>query len=663
MNPSQWFLAGLLLTAAGGLAALFVRDKWKSRLYFVFSFAAAVPLIVSAVSVFLSGTAAASFDLGYPAGRVPFVMDALAALFVVLIALGNVLAALNGTGYLKPYEGSDKGLGAYHFNLGLMTVSMLLVVTLQNALAFLIVWELMSLSSFFLAAFDKEKAESRSAALYYFTAMQVGLAFLLTAFSVLSAKCGSFLFDDFRALTASGGASLNWVLVLFLLGFGTKAGFVPLHTWLPKAHPAAPAPVSAFMSGVMIKTGIYGILRMLGIFHGAGIGIAYGILAVSLLTAFFGILYALKQTDVKRLLAYSSIENIGIIGTGIGLGLVGYHTGNPFVALAGFAGAFLHIAAHFFMKTLLFFGSGSVYLRAHTRNMEELGGLAKSMPGTAALFLTGSLAISALPPFCGFAGEFLLYYGSVTALAAPDKTLPVAAVAVMTVLSLVGILALSSFVKAYSVIFSGTPRTRLHSDPAEAPASMLASAAVPALFTVLLGFGAFLLVKPAVQIASNVLPQAFAPETSASLAASLANLGKAFGLLSAVFLGALGLRAVLLRGKKVERFKTWDCGFRGGDGKVQYTATSFSLPTLSVFSPLYGVHHVDKNREKLLSERSTNDRNRDIFENGIIRPAGARLKKFFNLFSWVQSGNTQQYILYGILFLAAILVSIIGAKK
>ena len=314
---------------------------------------------------------------------VDFVIDPLSAFFVIVISLMSFLGTLYANGYMKPYLNKGMNVSSHCFFLMMLIASMLMVVTVQNALFFLIVWEIMSLSSFFLVIFEGEKKEVIKAGIKYLIYMHLSVIFIMAAFVLLNINAESLSFGAFANYLHANPELANIVFLLAFAGFGIKAGFVPFHNWLPDAHPAAPSHVSGIMSGVMIKTGIYGILRFLLFVGLPSKMISYTVLVIAVISALYGVLYAITQHDIKRLLAYHSIENIGIIGIGVGIGMLGLAYGNPFVALLGFAGGILHILNHSIFKELLFFAAGSAYLRTHTRNIEMLGGLIKKMPYTA----------------------------------------------------------------------------------------------------------------------------------------------------------------------------------------------------------------------------------------------------------------------------------------
>jgi hydrogenase-4 component B len=327
------FLIGTALFSAGGLVALFLKEKFKSIAFIGFAVLAQLCILPGVIRILLSGGyIEAQFHFSHPIGISFFRLDPLAALFALLISLGAVFTAVYSHGYMKMYSGGKAELSSYYFFLGVMSSSMLFVVIAQNALFFLIVWEMMSLASFFLVNFEQRKEEVRKASIYYLIAMQIGAAFLIAAFAWSSAITGSLDFNSFKSVVCNSGTHAIFIFILFFLGFGTKAGFVPLHTWLPKAHPAAPTGVSALMSGVMIKMGVYGILRIILLVGIPDYRLAYGVLLVSIITGIYGIANAIAQTDLKKLLAFSSIENIGVIGIGIGIGMLGLVYNNTVIA-------------------------------------------------------------------------------------------------------------------------------------------------------------------------------------------------------------------------------------------------------------------------------------------------------------------------------------------
>ena len=383
---------------------------------------------------------------------------------------------------------------------------MLLVVVARNGVLFLMSWELMSLASFFLVTLEDEKESVRRAGWIYLVAMHLGTAFLLAMFLLLGKNAGSLDFERLSTAAAPSGV----FFLLAVIGFGTKAGFIPMHVWLPEAHPAAPSHVSAVMSGVMIKTGIYGLLRMLTLLGPPPAWWGWTLVAIGVVSGILGVLYALSQHDLKRLLAYHSVENIGIIAMGLGVGVLGISYENPTMAALGFTGGLLHVVNHAVFKSLLFLGAGSVLHATGTGELDRLGGLLKRMPVTGATFLIGAAAISGLPPLNGFVSEFLIYLGAVAGLGSQAHIAPawpLMSVLVVGGLALIGGLAAACFTKAFGIVFLGEPRSDEAAHAHEAGAAMRWPMVVLAGLCVLIGLAAPLwplVLQPAV---AAVLPE------------------------------------------------------------------------------------------------------------------------------------------------------------
>ena len=406
MSPVDAVLAALLLHLAGGLLPLAGGGRSLERAAAALSAVGSLVGLAGAGRAFLAPRPellAAPWHV--PGGAILLRLDALSAAFLVVIFLVSGLGSVYGLGYWSRAE-RPRSAARLRFFFALMTVGLALVVTAAHTILFLLAWELMALSAFFLVATEDDQAEVRRAAWVYLVATHAGTACLFAAFALLRAGTGSF---ELRKLALSPSVSVAFLLVV--VGFGMKAGIVPLHFWLPAAHANAPSHVSALMSGVMLKAGIYGILRFTSLVDVPPLW--WGLLVAGLgsVSAVSGIALAAGQTDVKRALAYSSIENMGIVWLGIGLALAGRTLGRPSWVALGFCGGLFHVLSHACFKSLLFFGSGGVMHAAHTRSMERLGGLAKRMPVTASLFLVGALAAAGLPLFNGFVGEWLIALG------------------------------------------------------------------------------------------------------------------------------------------------------------------------------------------------------------------------------------------------------------
>jgi hydrogenase-4 component B len=407
-------LLALAIIVAGGAAALLLSRNPRVA-YALGSLSAVAGCVLGLVSAFrvLTGDSIPSHRWPWrvPYGEFHLAVDHLSAFFLVVIFGLGLLAAICGGPYLK-YYAKRKSLGPPWIFFNLLLVSMALVTVAQNGILFLVVWEVMALASYFLVNFDHEKAEARSAGWTYLIATHLGAACLMAMFALLAREAGSMDFADFSTLGVLGTASASAIFLLALAGFGSKAGFMPFHVWLPEAHPAAPSHVSAIMSGVMIKMGIYGILRTFTFLDAPPTWWGIVLICVGLSSGILGILFALAQNDLKRLLAHCSVENVGIITLRMGVGLWGISHGQEGITVLGFGGALFHVLNHAIFKSLLFFGAGSVIHATGQRDIDRLGGLLKSMPFTGAAFLIGAAAISGLPPLNGFISELLVFLGA-----------------------------------------------------------------------------------------------------------------------------------------------------------------------------------------------------------------------------------------------------------
>lgn len=653
------FYAGIIFFLAGGFCSLFVQEKHKGITAAVFSILGTILILSVSFPVLILGKTYVSFySASYPFGLVKFVIDPLSAFFLTVISIMSLMGMIYSIGYLKPYEGKNRTLTSHYLFLSLLIVSQLMVVVAQNALVFLIAWEIMSLSSFFLVVFENEKKEVFDAGLNYLIVMHIGVIFLMTGFAICANASDSFDFASFKI-----GSDL--LFVLFFIGFAMKAGFVPLHTWLPRAHPAAPGNVSGMMSGIMIKTGIYGIFRILSLMGAPSHALAYFVFILSAITALTGVLYAIAQHDLKKLLAYHSVENIGIIGMGIGVGMIGLSYAHPAMAYLGFGGALLHVLNHSIFKELLFFAAGAVHQKIHSKNIEEMGGLGRRMPWTSLMFLVGSIAICGLPPLNGFISEFSIYMGMLEGIGIPYYLTTILSVGGMAALALVGAMAVLCFTKAYGVVFLGAPRTEKPAHASEASLFMLLPMGFLALMTIFIGLAPRLVFR----ILENPISQYVKMD---GMEAPIDNfLGNILGFISsggillfAVFLAIWCMRYFLLGRRVVRTGKTWDCGYQAGNPRMQYTASSYAKPFLILFRPILHTRQMLEKPEGVFPARGSYESHAgDIIEKYVMKPCAAAVHFILDLFAWIQSGSTQQYILYGMLFLLGLLIyAIMGIK-
>jgi hydrogenase-4 component B len=597
-------------------------------------------------------------DLLPLAGGLLLRLDPLGAFFLILIGIGAIPAAIYGAGYSAIYEDGRASLRLLGVMLNLFLLTMSLVVLADNVLTFLLMWEGMSLTSYFLVMTETNEADTQNAGLWYVAMTHIGLALLLAAFMLLMGS-GSGMFADLRTGAMARSPTLRGVIfALALLGFGSKAGIVPLHVWLPRAHPAAPSHISALMSGVMIKMGIYGILRVGLDLLGSGPA-WWGalVLALGALSAVIGILYALMENDLKRLLAYSSVENIGIIYIGLGAGMIFHAQSLETAAALAFIAALYHALNHTTFKGLLFLGAGAVLHATHTRDMNRMGGLIKHMPWTALLFLVGAVAIAGLPPLNGFVSEWLL------PLAAALMTLAVG------MLALTSGLAAAGFVKAFGITFLAIPRSPEAEHAHEAPRSMLVGMGLLVVSCAGLGLAPFAVVPLLADVIAGLdgiprLAPSFAlgvslhtPDDSAQISPTLV----ALGLLIVLGLVPLALRA--LRVNRTLRISdSWGCGRVGQTPRMEYTATAFAEPLRRVFAELYrptkeltiDFHPESKYFVQSIAFKSVI---RSWFDEFLYEPLLRGIQWASEQIRRVQSGSLHGYMTY--LFIA--LVALLGA--
>jgi formate hydrogenlyase subunit 3/multisubunit Na+/H+ antiporter MnhD subunit len=593
-----------------------------------------------------------------PLGSFAIAVDPLAAFFLVVIAVVTSLAALYGTGYLSPHEG-ERRLGVAWCLFHLLTASMFLIVLARNGLLFLLAWEGMSLASLFLVLFEHEAAQVREAGWTYAAAAHLGTACLLVFFLLMAGPGGDL---DFAHMTAPRAPLSGALFVLAVAGFGAKAGFVPLHVWLPEAHPAAPSHVSAVMSGVMIKTGIYGLVRVLSLMGPPAPWWGWTLLGIGAASGILGVLSALAQHDLKRLLAYHSVENIGIICLGLGLWLLGTAAGDPRAAVLGLSGGLLHVCNHAVFKSLLFLGAGSVKHAAHSLVIDRLGGLGRRMPKTAAAFLIGSTAICGLPPLNGFVSEFLIYMGAFDAVGSGGRpgALSAAGLAVLLSLALIGGLAAACFAKVYGIVFLGEPRSPEALRASETSPAMHYPMAVLAGLCLALGLGAPL----GMSGVGPVVGQLTGPSAAGAVRTSLWGPLGAVGLGGALIIAAAAAFAVfrnrLLRTRTVSHGPTWDCGYVDPTARMQYTASSFAWPILQMFRwVVQPRRHVRLDPGDFPRRGSLDTHTDDLFRRCLFEPIFRAVRAAACSLHGLQQGRNQTYVLYiAIVLLALLLVKV-----
>jgi hydrogenase-4 component B len=652
------FIWGLIIILAGGLASLI--SGRRSGLACVFgalgAVAGSIAAVIPAFKVLLHGITE-SFRLNWsiPFGSFFVQVDPLSAVFLIPILGLSAIAAIYGVGYLWAYRGK-KNLGVAWFFYDLLLLGMVLVVAAKNGILFLLAWELMSLAPFFLIIFDDEKEKARDAGWTYLVATHIGMVFLLIFFLILGGQNGSMDFDKIGVID---GLTASFLFVLAIVGFGTKAGFMPLHVWLPEAHPAAPSHASAVMSGVMIKIGIYGLIRAMTFLGHPPIWWAWILIGIGASSGVVGVLFALAQHDLKRLLAYHSVENIGIITLGLGIGVLGISTGSPTLAVFGFAGCFFHIINHAIFKGLLFLGAGAVLHGSGTLEIDHLGGLIKRMPWTAVTFLTGAIAISGLPPLNGFASEFLIYLGVFKDGMSHGLVNIIPVLGVIGGLALIGGLAAACFTKAFGIVFLGQPRSKHSQQAHEVNFAMLLPMVTLAILCVLMGVFSPFIIRVFRAAISNVtlLPQEVVQGQLNAGSSILSNVVIVSVLLVALICGLALLRKWLLSGRSVEQIETWGCGYACPTARMQYTASSFAQPLVALFRLFLQTDSRDLPPKGIFPDRAflktdTADTSSKYLYQPLFKWIGFMLSKL----QWIQHGRLQLYVLYIALTLLMLLI-------
>ncbi len=624
-RPGAGFFAGLLACAVGAGAGL---------------------------DLLLRGeTAGVLIPWSPPFGALAFGADPLSSFFLVCVYVVGGLSLLYARGYFPRARA-----GAALAWMNLLIAAMAVVVIARDAITFLVGWEVMFATSWLLVTFDDEDAEARAAGFTYLVASHAGVVLVLILFGLLARHAGSLRFDAFVAAGAPPGGLATLCFATALAGFATKAGLWPVHGWLPQAHPAAPSPVSALLSGVMIKLGIYGLLRTLTFLGPPPAAWGLALLAIGGLSALAGVLLAIAQHDLKRLLAYHSVENVGIIALGIGVGILGQATHAPAVVWAGYAGALLHTLNHGLFKGLLFQAAGAVGTNAGSRDLEKLGGLLRRMPATGALFLIGAVAISGLPPLNGFVSEWLVYLAALReGMLAAERGTAAASLVVVPLLALVGGLAAACFVKVFGVAFLGEPRTPGAAAAREAAGPMRAAMALGAVACVAIGIAPRaalrLVAGPAAALSGTAIVSA-----DQSLAAGLRAIPLSVALLVACTLALLAARRWLLRGRAVGAAPTWDCGYVQATPRMQYTAASFASPVLDPFEGLLSVQAHREDPQGYFPSAARDERHIGDPGEALVRRVLRAIVFTLSPLRALQRGPVQLYLLYVFLALLALLL-------
>ncbi|HYF81886.1 MAG TPA: hydrogenase 4 subunit B [Clostridia bacterium] len=599
INNGPLAAAMLVFYTASALTSLVFYNKHKicnilSNLLSSIAAAAGIWLSIANIVEGTQKTVIASFSMSVPHIAFNLYIDKLSAFFILALSILVLAVSIYSIGYISHYY-NKRNVGMFNFLYNTFILSMIFVMTSGNVIGFLISWELMSLLSYFLVIFEGEHAENRKAGTLYLIMTHIGTAFLTIAFMLTYKYTHSLEIGvNIGAVPAS---IKSIVFVLLLIGFGTKAGVIPFHVWLPYAHPAAPSNVSALMSGIMIKTAIYGILRFAFIsFTDKPMWWGVLILTAGAVSAVLGVAYALMEHNIKRLLAYSSIENIGIILMGMGISFMAYSSGNMVLCGLSMMAALFHLLNHTLFKGALFLGAGSIHYATHTKDMEELGGLIKKMPFTGLLFLIAALSISAIPPFNGFASEWMTYQSLFMSLGSNTSAINLISMLTVAALAMAGALAAACFVKLIGISFLGLPRSEHAESAREVPASMRIGQGLLTLLCVILGIFPTLALRLIDRVNLEMIGTTLISDLQGGaffvyypLSINKNAISPIAVVIMGVVIASVTFILVKLAGghSKERKYGTWDCGFVGLNPRMQYSATGYSKPLRIVLKPLY----------------------------------------------------------------------------
>ena len=592
-------------------------------------------------------------------GQESFAVDKLSALFLIIISIASVAVVLYSRGYLEGYlkRYAEAHISMHYTALVILVASMMFVVMSSGGFSFLFAWELMTIASFILIPFEAERQETRRAALNYLVMMHIGFIFLVIGFVLVHNVTGSANFaaimDYFKL------AKPLPLFIIMFIGFGMKAGLFPMHIWLPEAHPAAPSHVSAIMSGVMIKTGVYGIMRLMqAIDHNIDLLYAIGLIVLlsGIITGLWGVILAAMQNDIKRLLAYSSIENIGVILIGLGIAAVGHAAGSNLIGMCGMCGALLHTVNHSLFKTMLFLSAGNIYSKLHTTAMNQMGGLAKHMPITAILMLFATMAICALPPLNGFVSELLIYIGMFNGVSDGHEVLY--SIGGIIALSLIGGIVVLAFTKLYGVVFLGTPRSHHVAESTEVDNLRIGAMAIPAAIILIIGLFPQYAIRP-IAIVAEAITGADKSIAVNHFAPTLSALSAAGWLLIAAILLLFALKHKLQSKRKIEQGPTWGCGFTATNTRMQYTGESFSEGLESIGRPLMkntiDGRAVDKNEIFPLAHKYRIRHNDKV--DSLLGQLWVKLMHRINEYVMrLRTGRVNNYITFALVFFVLVLV-------
>jgi hydrogenase-4 component B len=653
---AAWAVAGIILAALSGFPGLVLpRDHRAGDRAGSLLLGLAVICAVAASALALGGPTDVSLKLPWRVlgERVAVGVDGLSAFFL-RPALGlPFVASVYGLAY---YSAADRprSVRQLRLALGFLTAGLGMVVIARDGFAFLLGWEVMALAAFFCITAEHEREEVRRAGFVYLACTRASTLALFGAFAWLHAATGRLTLDPAAEIEPATSVT---IFALAGIGFALKAGVVPLHFWLPGAHANAPSHVSAVLSGVLIKVGIYGIVRFASFLPPLPVAVGVWILALGAVSAVLGVAYALGQHELKRLLAYHSIENIGIILMGVGIGLLGRAAGRPEVEILGLAGALLHVWNHALFKGLLFLAAGSVIHATGTGHIDALGGLAGRLPRTALFFCVGAVAICGLPPLNGFVSELLVSLGLLHATVSTRGSARLAAVIAIPMLALVGGLAAACFAKVFGSVFLGQARSAAGASAHEAPRAMRWPMAALVLACIAIGIAPQLVMHPLGAALHSFDPAVAASGTTLAAVAPFRFVSGAAAVLLA---GAAAVAALLAVRRSPRRVPTWDCGYVAPSARMQYSSSSFASGLVDLFHwALWTERHATGITETFPKPARLSTHLPDPVLDRMILPAARSLARASIWLRWFQRGHLHSYVLY---ILITVIVALLAAR-
>ena len=643
LNIRDMFFIAVIMQLVAVIGPAFIRSQEKASAF------AHITLAAGLVTGFISSLLAVFYPLqtmsqlsvfGLPPEYFRF--DALALYFLCVIQAVAIPTVIFSYSYLKHYTEKGRPIKSLLVFFSGMIISTQMVVTINHSIIFLVFWEATSMSAYLGMIFEKEKKEVQKGSFYYFVMNHVVIFLLYIFFFILHGQTGSWLLSDYHLINPD--AKLTALLYLLaLMAFGMKAGFMPFHFWLPRAHPIAPSTISAFLSGIIIKLGIYGMFRMFQFLSPAPLWIGWLVLTVSMFTAVFGVWYALAQHDIKKLLAYHSVENIGIIGIGMGIGFIGSAYNNPPMQLLGFGGALLHVLNHAIFKSLLFMGSGIISNNLGTRNIELMGGLVHRAGFFVFLFLVGSVAICGIPPLNGFISEFIVFKSFFVTARELKEYYPLFMLVSAVGLAFVGGLAVACFTKINSIMFLGTPRAA--DKPFRVSLYDHISIGLLALMCALIGFYPMPFISAVNNVVNSIAPLSYGDRELLSI--DWLYIAVIFSVFTALIVGAYFLRQAVQKKYGKREADAWGCGYDRLNSRMQYTASSYADQINDIARAPLGYHKKGRAGVEIVPPPAGfESHSNDLVDSKIIAPGFKRLTDFISKIKLPGNTDIRYYVAY-----------------